>query len=152
MNIKRIAAIVVVLVAFAGGWLYAGRTPLVDGVTVEMYQNPACGCCSKWAAHMEAAGFTVEIHKTDQLNSIKEREGLTAATAGCHTSKVDGYLVEGHVPAREVARLLSERPDIKGITVAGMPMGSPGMEGGRRDRYDVLSIDNEGNTAVFASY
>ncbi len=152
MNIKRIVAIVVVLVGFAGGWLYAGRTPLVDGVTVEMYQNPACGCCGKWAAHMETAGFNVEIHKTDQLNSIKEREGITPATAGCHTSKIDGYLVEGHVPAREVARLLSERPDIKGITVAGMPMGSPGMEGGRTDRYDVLTIDHEGNTAVFASY
>ncbi|HJO04491.1 MAG TPA: DUF411 domain-containing protein [Acidobacteriota bacterium] len=152
MNTKRIAVIAVVLVAFAGGWLYAGRTPLVDGTKVVMYQNPACGCCSKWAAHMEATGFTVEIHKTDQLNSIKQREGITPETAGCHTSMVDGYLVEGHVPAREIARLITDRPDVKGIAVPGMPMGSPGMEGGRTDHYDVLSIDHEGNTAVFASY
>ncbi len=152
MNTKRIAVIAVVLVAFAGGWLYAGRTPLVDGTKVVMYQNPACGCCSKWAAHMEATGFTGEIHKTDQLNSIKQREGITPETASCHTSMVDGYLVEGHVPAREIARLITDRPDVKGIAVPGMPMGSPGMEGGRTDHYDVLSIDHEGNTAVFASY
>ena len=152
MSTKRIAVIAVVLVAFAGGWLYAGRTPMADGTQVVMYQNPACGCCSKWAAHMESNGFTVEVHKTDQLNSIKEREGITAATAGCHTSMIDGYLVEGHVPAREIARLLSERPAVKGITVPGMPMGAPGMEGGRTDRYDVLTIDHEGNTAVYASY
>jgi hypothetical protein len=152
MSTKRIVAIAIVLVAFAGGWLYAGRTPLIDGTKVVMYQNPACGCCSKWAAHMESNGFTVEIHKTEQLNRIKEREGITPETAGCHTSLVDGYLVEGHVPASEVARLLSERPDVKGITVAGMPMGAPGMEGGRKDRYDVLTIDDEGKTAVFASY
>ena len=152
MNTKRIVAIAIIVFAFAGGWLYAGRTPLANGTKVAMFQNPACGCCSKWAAHMENNGFTVETHKTDQLNSIKEREGVTPETAGCHTSMVDGYLVEGHVPAREVARLISERPNVKGITVPGMPMGSPGMEGGRTDRYEVLTIDHEGNTAVFSSY
>ena len=117
-----------------------------------MHQNPACGCCGEWAAHMRRNGFDVQVNKTAELNRIKEREGITAKTAACHTSYIDGYVVEGHVPARDIKRLLRERPNVRGITVPGMPAGSPGMEGPRRDNYDVLTFDANGNTAVYSSY
>lgn len=164
-NPKLIVGLVIVLCAFAGGWLWAGRTPApaaadtqavaagaADGAKMVMYQNPACGCCGLWVAHMEEAGFEVEVNPTPELNRIKEENGITAETAGCHTAFVDGYIVEGHVPARDVIRMLQERPDIAGITVPGMPMGSPGMEGSYSDRYDVLTFDDEGKTTVYASY
>lgn len=140
---------VVAFVGFrAGDWSAASGAP----IKVVMYQNPACGCCGEWAKHMEREGFEVEIQKTAELNRIKEREGITAETAACHTAIVDGYVVEGHVPVRDVKRLLLERPDVLGITVPGMPAGSPGMEGPRSDSFDVLTFDKDGKTAVYASY
>lgn len=157
----------VILVAFVGGWMWAGMDapagsePGVaavaqgDATKVVMYQNPSCGCCSKWASHMEAAGFEVETIKTDQINDIKRREGIyDPEIASCHTAFIDGYIVEGHVPADDVRRMLRERPDIKGIAAPGMPVGSPGMEvaGQPADSYDVIAFDAEGNTSVFASH
>jgi len=140
------------LAAIAAGWLWPGSGNTGERIKVVMYQNPACGCCGRWAKHMERNGFDVEIHKSAELNRIKEREGITAATAACHTAFVDGYVVEGHVPARDVKRLLRERPQVHGITVPGMPMGSPGMEGSYRDSYEVLTFDANGDTTVFSSY
>lgn len=164
-NQKLILAVAIVVLAFAGGWLWAGRdtadataaslpAAMQDGDAsqIVMYQNPACQCCGRWAAHMEEAGFEVEVHKTAELNAIKAEHGIDAETAGCHTAMVDGYIVEGHVPVREVVRMLQERPDVVGITVPGMPLGSPGMEDDRSDPYDVLTFDAEGNTSVYASY
>ena len=142
------------ILAFAGGWLWGGSggSDAGAGTQVVVYQNPACGCCGKWIAHLERDGFEVEVHKTNEVNRVKEREGITAATAACHTALVEGYVVEGHVPARDIERLLSERPDIKGLTVPGMPAGSPGMEGGRSEPYDVLAIAHDGSTSVYASH
>ena len=94
----------------------------------------------------------VEINRTSELNRIKEREGIGATTAACHTAIVDGYVIEGHVPARDVKRLLEERPNVRGLTVPGMPAGSPGMEGPRRDSYDVLTFNGRGETTVYSSY
>lgn len=145
----------IVLAGFAGGWLWAGTGDSADGgETVEMvvYQNPACQCCGKWIAHLERNGFDVEVHKTNEVNRVKEREGITPATASCHTGLVDGYVVEGHVPARDVRRMLRDRPDIKGLTVPGMPVGTPGMEGDYRESYDVLAISHTGETSVYSSY
>lgn len=155
MNSKRLLIVVAVLAAaiFVGGLTWSDwSSEAGERVKVVMYQNPACGCCSKWAQHMERNGFEVEIHKSPELNRIKEREGITRKTAACHTSFVGGYVVEGHVPARDIKRLLREKPQVHGLTVPGMPAGSPGMEGPRRDRYDVLTFDKEGNTTVYSSY
>ena len=161
-NPKLIVLAAIVLVAFVGGWLWAGKAPAGtngpaaavtgNGVQVVMYQNPSCGCCGKWAEHMRQAGFEVEVHKTPELNDIKRREGITAEFAACHTAYVDGYIVEGHVPAADVARMLQERPAIKGIATPGMPAGSPGMEGEWADDYDVVAFDGEGTTSVFSSH
>lgn len=147
------------VVAFAGGWLYAGgggeATVLgADGqaLKVTMYKNPSCACCDKWVEHMERAGFEVETVPSGEMHLIKQREGIDASTASCHTAFVDGYVLEGHVPARDVKRLLEERPAVKGLAVPGMPMGSPGMEGNYRDPYDVVTFDGRGNTTVWSSY
>lgn len=141
----------VFVVALLGGWLWAGQSD-AEAVEVVMYQNPSCGCCSQWAAHMENNGFDVEVVKTGTLNDIKRRNGLDASTAACHTAFVDDYIVEGHVPAEAVHRLLEEQPGVTGITVPGMPVGSPGMEGPNPVPYDVLTFDETGQTEVFARY
>jgi hypothetical protein len=142
------------VIAFAVGWMYSDAEPGQDGEAIQMtmYKSPSCACCDKWVAHLERNGFVVETIKYQKMYEIKEREGLTAQTASCHTAFVDGYVVEGHVPARDIKRMLSERPQVKGLTVPGMPMGSPGMEGDYRDSYDVLTYDLQGNTEVYSSY
>lgn len=162
-NKKALIFGAIVLTAFAGGWLYAGMQPQngvsaaeVDGAGIEvvMYQNPSCSCCGKWATYMRDAGFDVEVYKSASVNEIKRKEGIyDPEIASCHTAFVDGYIVEGHVPAQQVERLLRERPDIKGIAVPGMPVGTPGMEqGGHVDEYDVIAFTETGDTYVFASY
>ncbi|NKB89392.1 MAG: DUF411 domain-containing protein [Acidobacteria bacterium] len=157
MNKKLVGFLVLAVVAFTGGWLYAGGEAVAsNGVKVVMYQNPSCGCCSKWMEHMQANGFDVEVHKHDvNVNDIKRKENITPEIASCHTAYIEGYLVEGHVPARDINRLLAERPDnIRGLTVPGMPVGTPGMEqpDGRVDQYDVLAFDSANKTSVYASY
>jgi hypothetical protein len=121
--------------------------------TVVVYKNASCGCCGAWVEHMQSHGFPVEVHDVDDLNSINERVGLPPAMASCHTAEVGGYFIEGHVPATEVQRLLAEKPKAKGLTVPGMPIGSPGMEQGDVvDRYDVLLVNEDGTTGVYATY
>jgi hypothetical protein len=157
MKKKGIVFVALALVAFAGGWLWAGtETADGTGIQVVMYQNPSCGCCANWVAHMEENGFEVEVHKHDvNVNDIKRKENITQEIASCHTAYIDGYLVEGHVPARDIKRLLAERPsNIRGLTVPGMPVGTPGMEqpDGHADRYDVIAFDADNKTSVYASY
>jgi hypothetical protein len=122
---------------------------------VEVWKDPGCGCCNDWIAHLEANGYTVTAH--DVGNTVRRAElGMPAAYGSCHTALVDGYVLEGHVPAGDVARLLRERPAALGLAVPGMPIGSPGMDapayGGRRDRYDVLLVHQDGGHAVYQSY
>lgn len=121
---------------------------------VTVYKTETCGCCSKWVTHMEKAGFKVIAHDVNDLNAIKEKAGLTAGLASCHTALVDGYVVEGHVPASDVKRMLVQRPEILGLTAPGMPQASPGMqaEGLAPRGYDVIGFDKEGNTVVFNRY
>jgi hypothetical protein len=119
---------------------------------VEVWKDPNCGCCKDWMAHLEANGFAVKAH--DQGNTAARRRlGLPERYASCHTATVGGYVIEGHVPAREIARLLKERPrDIKGLAVAGMPLGSPGMEAGaRKQPYQVIAFGAFGQRA-YAGY
>ena len=120
---------------------------------VVMYKDPNCGCCGKWADHMREHGFKVKEVATTQMGQVKGEAGVPQALGSCHTAKVGGYVVEGHVPAADVRRMLTEKPAIAGISAPGMPMGSPGMEGPYpADRYDVVSFDAQGRTAVFASH
>ena len=118
-----------------------------------MYKDPNCGCCGKWAEHMRTHGFKVKEVATAQMGQVKGEAGVPQALGSCHTARVGGYVVEGHVPAADVRRMLTEKPAIAGISAPGMPMGSPGMEGPYpADRYDVVSFDAQGRTAVYASH
>ncbi len=118
-----------------------------------VYQNPQCGCCSLWVDYMTDHGFTAEIIEEPDPMARLERTGLAPESSSCHTALVDGYFVEGHVPADDVKRLLDKRPVALGLTVPGMPIGSPGMEhGGRRQAYDVLLVDQSGEFEVFNHY
>ncbi|MDQ6975204.1 MAG: DUF411 domain-containing protein [Mariprofundaceae bacterium] len=122
--------------------------------TINMYKSPTCACCADWAKHMRSAGFTVTEHKREDMNAIKKQYGVPRALTSCHTALIGGYIIEGHVPAKDVARLLKERPNIVGLTAPGMPMKSPGMqkEGLAPQSYDVLSFNSNGKTKVFAHY
>ncbi len=104
-----------------------------------VYKSPSCGCCGDWVAHVRDAGFSVRVEHVDDLIPIKERFGVPPELDACHTAMIDGFVVEGHVPAREIVRLLDERPDAIGLAVPGMPLGSPGMEqGDAAEPFDVI--------------
>ncbi|RIA47233.1 DUF411 domain-containing protein [Dichotomicrobium thermohalophilum] len=120
---------------------------------VEMTKHPQCGCCTEWADHLRAAGFEVKVTETRKMWGVKRLAGIPKDLDSCHTATVGGYVIEGHVPADDIKRLLAEHPDVKGLAVPGMPIGSPGMEfGNRTEPYDVLSFDADGQTDVFQSY
>ena len=110
------------------------------GPVVTVTKDPNCGCCNDWVEHLRQAGFTVEVRDVRDINRVKARLGVPSELAACHTAQVAGYVVEGHVPAAVVRRLLTEKPKAKGVAVPGMPAGSPGMEtpDGRTDEYDVI--------------
>ena len=122
---------------------------------VEVWKDPSCGCCKDWIKHLEANGFAVRVFETGNA-AARSRLGLPAKFGSCHTASVGGYVVEGHVPAREIQRLLKDRPAALGLAVPAMPVGSPGMDGpeygGRRDPYDVLLVQRDGRSAVYQSY
>jgi hypothetical protein len=105
---------------------------------VTVHRDPGCGCCSGWVKHLEASGYATEVLDTRDLTAVKQRLGVPADLAACHTAEVAGYILEGHVPAAAIERLLSERPQANGLAVPGMPVGSPGMEGGTPEPYDVV--------------
>lgn len=119
---------------------------------VVVYKTPTCGCCSKWVDHMREAGFTVKATDLEDLSPIKQQFGVAQENRSCHTAVVGGYVVEGHVPADLVRKMLTEKPEIAGIAVPGMPVGSPGMEveGRPADRYQVIAFDKQGNRTVYA--
>jgi hypothetical protein len=124
------------------------------GPLVEVFKTPTCGCCSKWVEHMRASGFTVRTTDLDDISEIKKSRGVPDGVQSCHTAVVNGYVVEGHVPAADVHKLLKEKPAVAGIAVGGMPMGSPGMEvpGMKAQPYNVMSFDKGGATRVFVKH
>ncbi len=126
-----------------------------ERVLVEVWKDPNCGCCKDWIAILEKAGFDVKPYDVGN-NAARARLGIPKQLGSCHTARVAGYAIEGHVPVREIQRLLREKPDAIGLTVPGMPVGSPGMDGpaykGRQDPYDVLLIAKNGSTQVYQSY
>ncbi|WP_114946382.1 DUF411 domain-containing protein [Microvirga calopogonii] len=120
---------------------------------VVVSKDPSCGCCSGWVDHLKAAGFPVEVHETAEINRVKVRLDVPDDLASCHTAEVGGYVIEGHVPADAIKRLLIEKPQAKGLAVPGMPVGSPGMEvpGVENDTYEVVLFGPSGQK-TFARY
>jgi len=130
--------------------------PRVDAAskepTITVYKDPGCGCCRSWIEHLVKHGYRVDAKDTPDMTEIKRTLGVPEGVTACHTAVVNGYLIEGHVPAKDIARLLRDKPKVAGLAVPGMPAGSPGMEGSRPQHYQVLTFDKNGKTTVFASY
>jgi len=116
---------------------------------IEVYKTATCGCCKQWIKHLEANGFTVKAQDVANTGDYRAKFGIPADYGSCHTARVGGYAVEGHVPASDIKRLLAEKPQARGLAVPGMPMGSPGMEGPRSDPYDVLLVKEGGKAEVY---
>ncbi len=142
------------LIALAAAPL-GGAAHAVTKPVVQIWKSPDCGCCKDWVAHLESNGFATQLHDTGN-NAARKRLGMPAELGSCHTGLVGGYVIEGHVPARDIQRLLKDRPAALGLAVPGMPVGSPGMDGPeygkRKDPYDVLLVQRSGTTAVYRSY
>ena len=143
------------LLAPAAFALLLAAPALAEGEAIHVMKTEGCGCCEAWIDHLEAAGHAVTAENMAQgaLTQEKIAAGLTPEHASCHTANVEGYIVEGHVPAADIARLLDERPEAIGLSVPGMPLGSPGMDfGDDREPYEVLLVRADGSTEVFARY
>ena len=128
----------------------------VKKTLVEVWKSPYCGCCKDWITHLENEGFAVKVNEVGDLDGARRQLGMPERYASCHTAKVGGYLIEGHVPAADIRRLLIEQPKAIALAAPGMPVGSPGMDGpaygGRRDAYNVLLVKRDGGHAVFAAH
>ncbi len=144
MQIKKLLLGVVLL----GTSLFA-----IEGKNMTVYKSPYCGCCTKWVDIMKDNGFNVTTKMVDNVMFVNEKIGITPNTASCHTAIVDGYVVVGHVDYSAVKKMLTEKPDIKGITVPGMPIGSPGMEqGNMKQAYNILYINHDGRTGIYEKH
>jgi hypothetical protein len=128
----------------------ATLVPAAKPIPIKVYKTPTCGCCKSWVEHLQKNGFSVETVNMPDLSAVKTKYGVKPALQACHTAVVGNYVVEGHVPADLIRKLLTERPKVAGVAVPGMPMGSPGMEGAFNQRYDVYTFDAKGKTAVYA--
>lgn len=131
-------AATLVLALGAAGALAQAALP-----TVEVFKSPYCGCCTDWVKHMQAAGFAVKVHNVDDTQAARAAAGMPDSLASCHTAKVGGYAIEGHVPAQDIRRLLVEKPKAVGLAVPGMPQGAPGMEVPKPQPYDTLLVSRE---------
>ena len=147
---KIITMLVAGFILTATALILIQRTAEAEDMIV--YKSPTCGCCSEWIKHLEEHGFSVKAEDLRNVNPIKAELGVPNKLRSCHTAKIGDYVIEGHVPAQEITRLLKDKPQVNGLAVPGMPMGSPGMEGPRKDRYDVLTFDKNGKSSVYASY
>lgn len=120
---------------------------------ITVYRSPTCGCCKKWVKHLEKHHFTVKDVTTNNMQTLKQQYGVPRELASCHTAIIDGYVIEGHVPADDIKRLLMEKPEITGLTVPAMPVGTPGMEmGARKDPFYVLQFNEAGQSKPFKAY
>jgi hypothetical protein len=141
-------------IACAGllAWMALSAAPLQAAQPeVQVYKSPTCGCCDKWVEHLRAEGFVVKSQDVPVVSPIKRENGISAELSSCHTAFVGGYVVEGHVPASDIRRMLAERPAISGLAVPGMPIGTPGMEGPDPEPYEVLSFGAQG-VRVFSKH
>lgn len=154
-----LAALVLFLATLSLAALALGRPAVAApdaSLAIEVWKSPTCGCCQKWADYLTSNGFSVSAKNTTQgvLDRIKRQAGIGPKLASCHTGLIEGYTIEGHVPADDIKRLLAERPDAVGLTVPDMPLGSPGMEqpNGKSEPYDVLLVKKDGSTEIFAKH
>ncbi|GAB4257424.1 MAG: DUF411 domain-containing protein [Methylomicrobium sp.] len=134
-----------------------GQAFQVEAETVDkeivVYRSPTCGCCGKWIRHLQDEHFKVIDNVVNDMDSIKKKYGVPAELASCHTAIIGGYVIEGHVPAEDIDKLMSLKPDIMGIAVPGMPVGTPGMEmGGRKDSFKVIAFDKEQRRQIFSAH
>ena len=135
--------------------LAAQQKPVSSRTPIVVYKTPTCGCCAMWVEHMRQNGFQPTVHdvSAEQVRAVSKAAGLKDEGASCHTAKVGNYIVEGHVPAADVQRMLKEKPGVAGIAAPGMPIGSPGMEmGDRKQPYDVIAFTKDGRSTVFAKH
>ena len=132
----------------------AAQQGVKSGPIIHVWKRDSCGCCNKWIEHLQAHGFQVKAQSVASLAEVKRKFNVTPALGSCHTGLVEGYVIEGHVPAGDIKRLLEDKPKVKGLAVPGMPLGSPGMEqaDGTKEAYEVLSFDEAGKTEVFARH
>ncbi|MFO1505089.1 MAG: DUF411 domain-containing protein [Steroidobacteraceae bacterium] len=169
-KIAQVGSLVAMVLAVAGCSGAADRGPVADGApaaasspatpasqfqsVLVVHKNESCGCCGEWVKYMQQAGFKVDVRNEDNLNDVKTRLGVPAAKGSCHTAEIEGYLIEGHVPVEDIRRLLAERPDARGLVVAGMPAGSPGMEvaDGHVDAFTVELVNRDGSTQVYSTH
>lgn len=125
----------------------------VEPIEITVYRSPTCGCCGKWIAHLKENNFQIKDIVTEDMQEIKDKYGVPKEMASCHTAIIDGYVIEGHVPANDIKVLLKMKPAIIGISVPGMPVGTPGMEmGGKKDAYKVIGFDKNKQYQIFNSY
>jgi len=143
----------VVVVLGIGGFAYfaSGPTPLAAEQTLVVYKSPTCGCCEEWVAHLRREGFEVETHDQMDMNTIKARFGVPGTLTSCHTATVANYIIEGHVPADAIARMLQDRPPVTGLAVPGMPGGAPGMESAPKVSYNIVAFDSTGTQSLYES-
>ena len=136
-------------IAFAA--IFVGSA--AHAATLTVYKHPSCGCCGKWVEHAQKHGSTVKVVESEDMAAVKKRLGVPDKLASCHTSQVGGYFVEGHVPAADIKRLLAQKPKAAGISVPGMPLGSPGMEaGGQKQPYATVLVARDGKLSTFARH
>ena len=150
---KKFGLLIVLAGLLVVGGTFAVMQKDASASAIVVYKSPTCGCCEKWIDHLVASGFEVEVHDETDMNAIKAKNGVRPAYASCHTALIDGYVIEGHVPAEQIVRLLAEKPAVLGLSAPGMPMGSPGMESSdpsQHQDYDVVSFDGAGRTDVYA--
>ncbi len=152
-GVSRRALLIGVTVAAGGGalaWTLLGSTESASAGTITVWKSPTCGCCAGWVSYMRGKGYRVNVTDVGDIVPTKVRFGIPEALHSCHTSKIDNYIIEGHVPADAIAKLLAQRPDLKGIALPGMPAGSPGMDG-VPGIYHVVGFTDDGHLAGFAN-
>ena len=154
LMMSRILAIAVVTVVVSTVGVASVQRQAPRGPVVQVYKLSTCGCCASWVQHLEANGFTTRVMNLDDLSEIKAAHHVPGPAQSCHTATVDGYVIEGHVPAADMRRLLRERPAVLGLAVPGMPIGSPGMEvpNVKPSPYNVLSFDRRGQLRIYSSH
>lgn len=125
----------------------------MEGKIMTVYKSPSCGCCTKWIDIMKSKGFEVKTIMTNDVNTIKQKAGLQAGQTSCHTAFVDGYFIEGHVDYSAIKKMLTQKPDILGISTPGMPLGSPGMEqGNMKQAYNIIYVNKDGTSGIYEKH
>lgn len=150
---KLLTTILAIGLCVTSTGIWAKKAETGKPIDIVVYRSPTCGCCEKWLAHLKQNNFNIQDIVTDNVQSIKDKYGVPQEMASCHTAIVDGYVVEGHVPAKDIVTLLKTKPKVIGISVPGMPKGTPGMEmGGTKDPYDVVSFDRDKRFEIFSNH